>query len=214
LRIFIIAKTKSSSRWLQRHVKDPYVRKARADGYRSRAAFKLLEVDTRLVNTGRRLLIPGARVADLGAAPGGWSQVAVEKTAPGGRVVAVDLLEIAPIAGATILRGDFREASVQAQVAAALGGKADVVLSDLSPNITGIASADQARAAELVRAAIEFCREALKADGAFLVKVFQGDEFAGLLKELKGVFQEVRTIKPSASREESRETYLLARRLR
>jgi 23S rRNA (uridine2552-2'-O)-methyltransferase len=138
----------------------------------------------------------------------------VQKTAPGGRVVAVDLLEIAPIAGANILRGDFREASVQAQVAAALGGKADVVLSDLSPNITGIASADQARAAELVRAAIEFCREALKADGAFLVKVFQGDEFAGLLKELKGVFREVRTIKPSASREESRETYLLARRLK
>jgi len=187
-------------------VKDPYVRRARADGYRSRAAFKLLEVNTR-----DRLLIPGARVADLGAAPGGWSQVAVQKTAPGGRVVAVDLLEIGPLPGATLLRGDFREASVQAQVAAALGGKADVVLSDLSPNITGIASADQARAAELVHAAIEFCREALKADGAFLVKVFQGDEFAGLLKELKAVFREVRTIKPSASREESRETYLLAR---
>ena len=190
-------------------MKDPYVRKARADGYRSRAAFKLVEVNTR-----DRLLIPGARVADLGAAPGGWSQVAAQKTAPGGRVIAVDLLEIAPIPGVTVLRGDFREASVQAQVVAALDGKADVVLSDLSPNVSGIAATDQARAAELVRAVIDFCRAQLQPQGALLVKVFQGDEFPGLLKELKGLFREVRTLKPSASREESRETYLLARALR
>lgn len=186
------------------------MRRARSDGYRSRAAFKLIEVNTR-----DRLLIPRARVVDLGAAPGGWSQVAAEQVGPGGRVIAVDLLEIAPISQVTVLRGDFREAQLQSQVAAALEGhKADVVLSDMSPNISGIASADQARAAELVRTAMDFCRQRLVPEGAFLVKVFQGGEFAGLLKELKGMFRSVRTLKPAASREESRETYLLARGLK
>jgi 23S rRNA (uridine2552-2'-O)-methyltransferase len=183
------------------------VRKAREDGYRSRAAFKLLEINTR-----DRLLIPGARVVDLGAAPGGWSQVAAQK-AGAGRVVAIDLLEIAPIAGVRVLQGDFREPEIRASLASALNGeKADLVLSDLSPNISGIASTDQARSAELVRLALDFCREHLAPGGAFLVKVFQGEEFAGLLKEMKAMFQEVRTLKPSASREESRETYLLCRR--
>src|SRR3989304_3737804 len=205
-----MARTKSSKQWLQRHVKDPYVRKGRREGYRSRAAFKLIEIAAR-----DRLLIPGAKVVDLGAAPGGWSPVAGQKVGPGGKVIAVDLLEIAPISAVTVLVGDFRQPAVQAQLAAALGGqKADVVLSDLSPNISGIASADQARAAELVRMAIEFCRAQLKPDGAFLVKVFQGEEFSGVLKELKQVFRDVRTIKPSASRDESRETYLLARGLK
>jgi 23S rRNA (uridine2552-2'-O)-methyltransferase len=185
------------------------VRKARADGYRSRAAFKLLEINTR-----DRLLIPGARVVDLGAAPGGWSQVAAQK-AGAGRVVAIDLLEIAPIPGVHVLQGDFREPEIRASLAKALDGeKADIVLSDLSPNISGIASADQARSAELVRLALDFCREHLAPGGAFLVKVFLGEEFAGLLKEMKAMFREVRTLKPSASREESRETYLLARGLR
>jgi 23S rRNA (uridine2552-2'-O)-methyltransferase len=183
------------------------VRKAREGGYRSRAAFKLLEINTR-----DRLLIPGARVVDLGAAPGGWSQVAAQK-AGAGRVVAIDLLEIAPIAGVRVLQGDFREPGIRASLAGALNGeKADLVLSDLSPNISGIASTDQARSAELVRLALDFCREHLAPGGAFLVKVFQGEEFAGLLKEMKAMFQEVRTLKPSASREESRETYLLCRR--
>jgi 23S rRNA (uridine2552-2'-O)-methyltransferase len=205
-----IARSKSSGRWLQRHVKDPYVRQARADGYRSRAAFKLLEINTR-----DRLFIPGARVVDLGAAPGGWSQVAIQKVGRGGRVVAIDLLEVAPMPGVSVLRGDFREDAMRAQLAGLLdGSKADVVLSDLSPNISGIASADQARAAELVRMAMDFCRAHLAPAGAFLVKVFQGEEFAGLLKELKAMFREVRTLKPAASREESRETYLLARGLR
>jgi len=186
------------------------VRKARAEGYRSRAAFKLLEIHAR-----DRLFIPGALVVDLGAAPGGWSQVAAQKVAPGGKVIALDLLEIAPISRVAILRGDCREPAVQAQLAEALGGtRADVVLSDLSPNISGIASADQARGAELVRMAIDFCRPQLKPEGKFLVKVFQGEEFAGMLKEMKRVFREVRTIKPSASREASRETYLLARGLK
>ncbi len=195
---------------MQRHLKDPYVRKARSDGYRSRAAFKLIEINTR-----DRLLIPGAKVVDLGAAPGGWTQVAASIAGPAGRVIAVDLLEIAPMSGVTVLRGDCRAPAVQAQIVAALGGrKADVVLSDLSPNISGIASADQARAAELVRMGLDFCRAQLEPGGAFLVKVFQGEEFAGLLKEMKTLFREVRTLKPSASREESRETYLLARGLK
>jgi 23S rRNA (uridine2552-2'-O)-methyltransferase len=204
-----IARSKSSGRWLQRHLKDPYVRKARADGYRSRAAFKLLEINTR-----DRLLIPGARVVDLGAAPGGWCQVAAKLVGGTGRVVAVDLLEMAPVPGVRFLQGSFLDADIQARIQAELGGPADLVLSDMMPNVSGIASADQARAAELVLAAIEFSHESLKPDGAFLVKVFQGDEFPALLKELKGVFREVRTIKPAASREESRETYLLARGLK
>jgi 23S rRNA (uridine2552-2'-O)-methyltransferase len=205
-----MARSKSSNQWLQRHVKDPYVRKARSDGYRSRAAFKLLEINTR-----DRLLAPGARVVDLGAAPGGWSQVAAAKVAPGGKVIAVDLLEIAPMSAVTVFRGDFREPAMQLQLAEALGGhKADAVLSDLSPNISGIASADQARAAELITLAIGFCQAQLKKDGAFLVKVFQGEEFANVLKEMKRVFRDVRTVKPAASREESRETYLLARGLK
>jgi 23S rRNA (uridine2552-2'-O)-methyltransferase len=205
-----VARSKSSGRWLQRHVKDPYVRQAKADGFRSRAAFKLLEVNTR-----HRLLIPGARVVDLGAAPGGWSQVAAQNVGSRGRIVAVDLLEVAPISGVTLLRGDFRRPEVQARLAAELGGeKADVVLSDMSPNISGIASADQARAAELVRAAIEFCRLQLAADGAFLVKIFQGEEFAALHAELKQVFRKIDIIKPTASRDESRETYMLARGLK
>ncbi|OGA19927.1 MAG: 23S rRNA methyltransferase [Betaproteobacteria bacterium RIFCSPLOWO2_02_FULL_67_19] len=203
-------RSRSSQRWLQRHVTDPFVRRARESGRRSRAAFKLLEIDQR-----ERLLRPGARVVDLGAAPGGWSQVAAERVRPGGVVVAVDLLEIAPISGVTVLRGDFRDAAVQAAVAEALGGsKADVVLSDLSPNLSGIASADQARAAELIHAAIEFCGRCLAPPGAFLAKVFQGEEFGGVLAALRASFREVRTRKPGASRDESRETYLLARGLK
>ena len=203
-------RSKSSARWLQRHVKDPFVRKARAEGYRSRAAYKLIGINAR-----ERLLVPGARVVDLGAAPGGWSQVAAGVVAPGGRVVAVDLLEIAPISGVRLLRGDCRDPVVQAQLAEALeGSKADVVLSDLSPNISGIASVDQARAAELARMAVGFCRSWLKPGGVFLVKVFQGGEFTGVRKEMKDVFRDVRTLKPAASREASRETYLLARGLK
>jgi 23S rRNA (uridine2552-2'-O)-methyltransferase len=205
-----MARSKSSNQWLQRHVKDPFVHKARAEGYRSRAAYKLIEINAR-----ERFLVPGARVVDLGAAPGGWSQVAARKVSPGGTVIAVDLLEIAPMSGVTVLRGDCREPAIQAQLAQALERhRADVVLSDMSPNISGIASADQARAAELVQMALDFCRAQLRADGVFLVKVFQGGEFAGLLKELKGMFREVRTLKPAASREKSRETYLLARGLK
>jgi len=203
-------RSKSSSQWLRRHVDDPFVKKAKAQGMRSRAVFKLQEIDAR-----DRLIRPGARVVDLGAAPGSWSQYAAQKAGAAGRVVAVDVLEVAPIPGVSILRGDFLDPAVVAQVREALAGaRADVVLSGLSPNLSGIASADQARAAELVGQAIEFCRDALAPDGAFLVKVFQGAEFQGLLAELRRSFSSVQTRKPAASREESRETYLLCRGLR
>ena len=201
---------KSSKQWLRRHVTDPYVQKARAQGYRSRAAFKLLEIDGK-----ERLLRPGARVVDLGAAPGGWSQAASEKVGAGGMVVAVDILEVAPIRGVTVLRGDVRDPEVRVRVVQALAGhKADVVLADLSPNLSGIASVDQARAAELVRTAIEFCREHLAPAGAFLAKAFHGESFDELRAELSVVFRAVRTLKPGASRGESRETYLLAKGLK
>ena len=196
---------KSSKAWLRRHVTDTYVRQAKEAGYRSRAAYKLLEIDKR-----DKLLKPGMRVLDLGAAPGGWSQVAAEKVKPAGKVVAVDLLEVKPIHGVTIFKGDFREVDLEG----ALGGKADVVLSDMMPNITGVPLVDQARAAEVSMAAIELCRLFLKPEGAFLVKVFHGGAFDEVLKELRAVFQTVAVRKPAASRGESRENYLLARGLR
>ena len=204
-----MARSKSSDRWLQRHVADPYVKRAQAQGYRSRSAYKLVEIDRR-----DRILKPGANVVDLGAAPGGWSQVAAQKAGPRAKVIAIDRLEVAPIPGVTILRGDFLDESVRRALADALdGGKADVILCDLSPDLTGIASTDQARAAELVSIALEFCRAHLEPRGVFLVKVFQGEAFKELLAEIKATFREVHTRKPEASRAESRETYLLGRGL-
>ena len=195
---------KSSKQWLRRHVTDPYVRKAKAHGYRSRAAFKLLEIDSQ-----EKLLRPGMTVVDLGAAPGGWSQVAAAKVRPGGRVIAIDLLPIAPMSGVTVLQGDFRQVVLLPD-----GAKADVVLSDVSPNLSGIGNVDQARALELAGAATDFCRKALKPDGVFLVKAFQGGAFEELLGGLEKRFAKVKVVKPSASRGESRETYVLARNLR
>jgi 23S rRNA (uridine2552-2'-O)-methyltransferase len=200
---------KSSKAWLHRHVTDAYVRQAKAAGYRSRAAYKLVEIDQR-----DKLLRPGMRVLDLGAAPGGWSQVAARKTGPRGRVVAIDLLEIAPISGVTVLRGDVREPQARAAALEALGGAADLVLSDLSPNLSGIAGVDQARAAELADLAVELACEVLKPSGALLVKAFQGEAFEQVLGRARQVFDKVSVRKPGASRGESRETYLLARRPR
>jgi 23S rRNA (uridine2552-2'-O)-methyltransferase len=197
---------KSSKAWLHRHVTDAYVRQAKAAGYRSRAAYKLVEIDQR-----DKLLRPGMRVLDLGAAPGGWSQVAARKTGPRGRVVAIDLLEIAPISGVTVLRGDVREPQARAAALEALGGAADLVLSDLSPNLSGIAGVDQARAAELADLAVELACEVLKPSGALLVKVFQGEAFEQVLGRARQVFDKVSVRKPGASRGESRETYLLGR---
>ena len=196
---------KSSKAWLRRHVTDAYVHRAKQAGYRSRAAYKLLDIDKR-----DKLLRPGMRVLDLGAAPGGWSQVAADKVRPGGKVVAVDLLETKPIPGVTILKGDFRRADLEG----ALSGKADLVLSDMMPNVTGVPLVDQARAAELTVAAIELCRRVLRPDGAFLIKVFHGEAFEGVVRALKASFQTVAVRKPAASRGESRENYLLARGLK
>jgi 23S rRNA (uridine2552-2'-O)-methyltransferase len=197
---------KSSKAWLQRHVSDHYVKKAKAQGYRSRAAFKLLELDEK-----ERLLRPGMTVVDLGAAPGGWSQVAAQKVKPGGRLIAIDLLPIAPISGVTVLKGDFREETLLRALA---GARADVVLSDVSPNLSGIGNVDQARGLELTGAAIDFCCKVLKPDGAFLAKAFHGEAFESVLARLKSSFRKVKVLKPLASRGESAETYVLAWGLR
>ena len=192
---------KSSKAWLRRHVSDPYVKQARKQGYRSRAAFKLIEIDSR-----ERLFRPGQTVLDLGAAPGGWSQVAAEKVTPQGRVIAIDVLEIAPISGVTVHKGDFRRLSLET--------RAHVVLSDLSPNMSGIPNVDQARWLELVEGAVELCRKSLKPDGVFLVKAFHGEAFGELMEHLRAAFVKVKVVKPSASRGESAETYVVARGLR
>lgn len=200
---------KPNKQWLRRHVTDPFVRKARDQGFRSRAAFKLTELDDR-----ERLLRPGARVADLGAAPGSWSQVAAARVRPGGRVVAVDLLEIAPIAGVSVIRGDFREAAVRARVRDALGGPADVVLCDLAPNLSGIPGVDQARLAELATLAIDFSKACLAPRGGLVIKAFHGEAFDGVRAALDAAFGAVAVRKPAASRGESAETYVVARGLK
>ena len=194
---------KSNKQWLRRHVTDHYVRMAKEQGYRSRAAYKLLELDQR-----EKLFRPGAWVVDLGAAPGSWSQVAASRVKPGGKVIAVDLLEIAPISNVTVLRGDFREAGL---LQALDGKRADVILSDVLPNLSGIPNVDQARAAELSFAAMDFCQKALKSGGVFVLKAFQGEAFEDVLERLKRDFGKVNVRKPEASRGESRETYVVAR---
>ena len=197
---------KSNKQWVRRHVTDHYVRQARKQGYRSRAAFKLLEVDEK-----EKILKGGMTVVDLGAAPGSWSQVAAENVGRGGKVIAIDLLEIAPISGVTVLQAEFREPLL---IEALQGGKADVVLSDVSPNLSGIATVDQARLLELGAAAVDFCRKALKPEGVFLVKAFHGEAFRELMALLQAAFGKVKVVKPSASRGESAETYVVARSLR
>jgi 23S rRNA (uridine2552-2'-O)-methyltransferase len=196
-----VVAVKSSKQWLRRHVTDHYVKQARKQGYRSRAAFKLLELDKK-----ESLLKSGQTIVDLGAAPGGWSQVAAEKVKPGGRVIAIDLVGIAPISGVTVLKGDFRQVVIDA--------RADVVLSDASANLSGIPNVDQARWLELAQAAVELGRKVLKPDGVFVVKAFHGDAFDALLERLKAVFEKVKVVKPPASRGESAETYVVARRVR
>ena len=194
---------KSNRQWLRRHVTDPYVRQAKAQGYRSRAAFKLLQIDAK-----EKILKPGQLVVDLGAAPGGWSQVAAGKVKPAGRVIAIDLLSIAPISGVTVLKGDFRSEDLEHTLG---GAKADVVLSDLSPNLSGIGNVDQARALELSTAAIDFCCKVLKPEGVFVLKAFHGQAFEEVLQRLRTTFEKVKVVKPLASRGESAETYVVAR---
>jgi 23S rRNA (uridine2552-2'-O)-methyltransferase len=201
---------KSSKAWLREHVTDPYVRRASAEGLRSRAAYKLQQIAAK-----DRLFRPGMRVVDLGAAPGGWSQVAARAIAPGGRVVAVDLLEVPPIPGVTVVQGDFGDEAALHALERALGGEpVDLVLSDMAPNLSGIASADQARMFALAELALDFAVKHLKPRGDFLVKVFHGAGYDEFVAQLRRHFVQVHTRKPEASRSRSGEVYLLGRRLR
>lgn len=192
----------SSRRWLARQLNDPYVAAAQAKGYRSRAAFKLLELDAKF-----HLLKKGARVLDLGAAPGGWSQVAVAK---GAHVVAVDVLAMEPLAGAAILQADMTDPNVPAQVKAALGGQADVVLTDMAAPTTGHRATDHLRTIALVEIALDVAVDVLAPGGAFVGKVFQGGATGELLARMKRHFREVRHVKPPASRAQSVELYVVA----
>lgn len=202
-----MSRSKTSKAWMREHINDPYVQKAKAEGYRSRAAYKLLEMDRK-----DRLLTPGLLVVDLGAAPGSWSQVALAKLGTKGRVVAVDLLPMEPLPGVHFVQGDFREQAVLDALLGALGGsKADLVISDLAPNISGIAVSDQARAMHLAELALEFAAQCLKPGGSLLVKVFQGAGFTEFLGAMRKAFAKVSSRKPEASRGRSSEMYLLGR---
>jgi len=194
-----------SRRWLERQLNDPYVRAAKEQGLRSRAAFKLIELDERF-----RLLRPGARVVDLGAAPGGWTQVATRKIGPKGKVVALDLLAMDPVPGATVLQGDFQDPAAEAAVLAALEGPSDLVLSDMAPNTTGHAATDHLRIMALAELALDFALKVLAPGGSFVAKVFQGGSERALLDQLKRHFAAVRHAKPPASRKDSSELYVVA----
>ncbi len=199
----------SSTEWLGRQLNDPFVAEARRRGYRSRAAFKLLQLDARF-----HLLAPGRRVVDLGCAPGGWAQVAVERVGTQGKVVGIDLNPTEPIAGATLLECDFREPATAAAIHGALGGPADLVLSDMAAPATGHAATDHLRIVALAEDAFAFAAAILKPGGAFVAKVFQGGSEGDLLAALKRAFSEVRHAKPVASRAESAETYVVAKGFR
>lgn len=200
-------RSKTSKQWMREHVNDVYVQRAKAEGYRSRAAFKLLEIAVR-----DKLLKPGMVVVDLGATPGGWSQVAASKVGAGGRVIALDVLPMEPLGNVTFLQADFRETQAASALYRALDGRGvDLVLSDMSPNISGIALSDQARAMHLAELALEFAAEHLKPGGSFLVKVFQGSGFQEYLREMRSRFVQVVTRKPEASRGRSNELYLLGK---
>jgi len=205
-----MARSKSSGAWLARHVSDPYVRKAGAHGYRARSAFKLIEI----VNS-EGLARPGDTVVDLGAAPGSWSQVLAKRVGDLGKVVAVDLLDVAPIPGVTFIRGDFREDEVLKRLEAALGErKVDLVVSDMAPNISGVRASDQARSIQLCELALDFARNHLNPRGAIVVKAFQGSGYPEFLGEMRRAFVTVASKKPGASRGESREMYLWGKGLR
>jgi 23S rRNA (uridine2552-2'-O)-methyltransferase len=197
--------SKTSKQWMREHVNDPFVQLAQKEGYRSRAAYKLLEIDAK-----DHLLKPGAVVVDLGATPGGWSQVSAAKVGRGGKVIALDLLPLDPLAGVDFIQGDFREDAVLRQLEALLQGKpVGLVISDMAPNMSGVASADQARAMHLAELAMDFALEHLKPDGSFLVKVFQGEGFEDFYKFMRSRFTRVVSRKPKASRDRSSELYLL-----
>ncbi len=202
-----MAKKGSSSRtWLREHREDPYVQQAQREGYRSRACYKLLEILER-----DRLLRPGMTVLDLGSAPGGWSQVAAERVGPRGRVIASDILAMDALAGVEFIQGDFTEEEVVNRILAVLDGAgADLVLSDMAPNMSGLSAVDQPRSMYLVELALDLARGALAPGGALVAKVFQGEGFDELLREVRSVFERVAIRKPRASRPRSREVYLVA----
>jgi 23S rRNA (uridine2552-2'-O)-methyltransferase len=201
-------RTVSQQRWLKRQIDDPYVRRAKTEGYRSRAAFKLVEIDDK-----HRILKPGQKVLDLGAAPGGWSQVAAQRVKAGqggGRVVAIDLLEIEPIANVEFAQLDFLDDAAPARLKEILGGPADVVLCDMAANAMGHRKTDHLKIVALVEAAADFAREVLAPGGTFLAKVIQGGTEGELLAALKRDFSSVKHVKPPASRPDSAELYVLA----
>ncbi|WP_205789771.1 RlmE family RNA methyltransferase [Microvirga makkahensis] len=195
----------SSQKWLERQLNDPYVARAKREGYRSRAAFKLLEIDEKY-----HILKPGQRIVDLGAAPGGWSQIAAKKVGPKGKVVGIDLLPIDPMAGVEFIQLDFLDESAPGKLIEMLGGPADVVMSDMAANTTGHKKTDHLRIIGLAEAAIYFAREILAPGGVFVAKVFQGGTENQLLADLKRDFAVVRHVKPAASRADSAELYVLA----
>ena len=200
-------RSKSSGQWLQEHFSDPFVQRAKDEGLRSRAAYKLEEIDR-----AEKLFPPGAVVVDLGAAPGGWSQYAARKLAGRGTVYALDLLPMDAIAGVNFLQGDFREQPVLDALLGELGGRrVDLVLSDMAPNMSGVDVVDQARAADLETLALDFARQVLGPKGALVMKVFQGAGFQEMLATARGQFRTVKMRKPKASRQRSSETYLVAR---
>ena len=203
-------RSKSSGRWLEEHFSDPFVQRAKDAGLRSRAAFKLEEIDA-----AEKLFFPGAVVVDLGAAPGGWSQYAARRLAGNGTVFALDLLPMDAIAGVSFQQGDFREQAALDALLAELGGRrVDLVMSDMAPNMSGVDVVDQARAADLEALALDFARQVLRPGGVLVMKVFQGAGFEQLLAEARRAFEGVRMRKPKASRQRSSETYLVARGLR
>jgi 23S rRNA (uridine2552-2'-O)-methyltransferase len=203
----VARRSKSSGRWLQEHFADPFVKKAKAQGFRSRAIYKLEELDQR-----ERLLRAGQVCLDLGAAPGAWSQYAARRVGPKGRVVATDILPMDPIVGVEFVQGDFREAAVVAALRALLPERGvDLLLSDMAPNLSGIDAVDQPRAMYLAELALDTAEQVLKPGGAALIKVFQGSGFTELLTAARGRFSKVRTLKPEASRARSPELYLLAK---
>lgn len=200
-------RNKTSKAWMHEHLNDTYVQRAQAEGYRARAAYKLLEIDDR-----DRVLRPGAVVVDLGAAPGSWSQVAAKRCGDAARIFALDLLPVEPVAGVDILQGDFTEDAVLEELEARLGGtKVDVVLSDMSPNLSGVPTVDQARSMHLCELALDFAVRHLKSGGQFVVKVFQGEGFMEFRKQMEQGFASVQVRKPKASRDRSAEVYLLGK---
>ena len=202
-----MARSKSSGRWLQRHFNDEYVKKAQREGYRSRAAYKLFEIQEK-----DRLIKPGQVVVDLGAAPGGWSQVARQLVGEQGEVFALDILSMDPMAGVTFIEGDFREQEPLDKLNEALAGRpVDVVISDVAPNVAGMSAIDQPRSMYLVELALDFARQNLKPGGDFVTKVFQGEGYDDFYREMRDSFEKVVTRKPQASRPKSREVYVVGR---